>query len=193
MNYSYGEQTYNKRSITDNVLVKVISSNYQLVTDKTEEYSELADCLKNAELVSQSDSCPIVGREELRPIIDTLRTRTPKLRARQTQTGTAVSTEALSGITDQDALFQIANGSIANIASSYEPASRDALLAAGVLPLVTAQSLEVGTYIFLENIRQTLDAAQKEITAFLVKETLVPIQISVDYENREQLQALFAE
>lgn len=50
----------------------------------------MAECLKAAEEVSQEDACPIVGREQLRPILLALRERTPELRARQTQTGTAV-------------------------------------------------------------------------------------------------------
>ena len=193
MNYIYNDLTYSKRSITNNVLIKVISNDYQSVVQKTAEYTALADCVKNAELVSQTDSCPIVGREELRPIIDALRTRIPELRARQTQMGTAVSATRLQDITSQDALFQIANGSLADIAVSYEPSSRDELLTAGILPLTVEQPLPCGTFLFLEGVRRALESGQKHITAFLVQESLTPIKVSVDYEDYRQLQHVFAE
>lgn len=85
----------------------------------------MAECLKAAEEVSQEDACPIVGREQLRPILLALRERTPELRARQTQTGTAVFTEKLENITEEDADFLIANGTIAHVARSFsEKAAR---------------------------------------------------------------------
>lgn len=193
MNYSYEETNYNKRSITDNVLIKVISNDYQLVVSKNPVYREAADCLKSAEEVSQSDSCPIVGREELRPVLTALRGRIPQLRARQTQTGTAVSTDRLDAVSEEDAAFQIANGSIANIAVSYGKEARAVLLSHGILPLVTEKPLPAGSFLFLENIRRTLEEGEQKVAAFLVKETLEPVSVRVDFDAKEQLESIFAD
>lgn len=188
MKYTYKENNYNKRNITNNVLIQIITTDFELVKLKSDKYVKLAETLKSAEEVSQSDACPIVGREQLRPVLVALRERIPELRARQTQTGTAVFTEKLEDISDEDAEFLIANGTIAHVAYSYSDEAIKILLSHGILPLQAGQSIDAGSFIFLEGIRKSLETENKNTTAFLVKEHLEPISLKVEYENTKQLE-----
>ncbi len=179
MKYTYENLEYEKRGITDNVLVKVIGNDYEPVIRKDAAYTEKAASLKYAELTSQMDSCPIVGREELRPLLAALREHIPGLRARQTQMGTAVATTVLSEVRAEDAQFQIANGSIAHVSVKYDGDSEKVLLAHGILPIITEELLPAGSYLFLENIRESLKKGGGEVKAYLVKEKLEPVLVWV--------------
>ncbi|MDO4296498.1 MAG: hypothetical protein Q4D90_10125 [bacterium] len=176
MQYTYENLQYEKRSITDNILIKVIGTDYQPVREKSNSYIEAASIIKAAEAVAQADSCPIVGREELRPILAALREHIAGLRIRHTQMGTAISTDSLSAISDEDAAFQIANGSTAHIAVNYDADSEAILLSHGILPILMKEPLEAGTYLFLEGVRETLLQGGGTLKAFLVKEHLVPTE-----------------
>lgn len=192
MDYSYKNLNYHKRGITENVLIKIVGNDYQIAAEKSEEYISRTISLKTAEEVSQTDSCPIVGREELRPVLAALQEHIPGLRARQTQIGTALSTTESDQITEEDADFLIACGSIAYTAASCTKETRNLLLSRGILPLIAKEPLAEGTFLFLEGIRTSLKNGDNELKAYLVREKLEPISVSICLDGAEDLSAVLS-
>lgn len=170
MLYEYQDLQYEKRAITDHVVVQVIDNSYEAVKQKAPLYSEKAANMKNAEAAGQADACPVFGRDELKAATGILRKTVEGFRFRSAQLGTAVSVEQLEAVTGEDALFQIANGTTINFAVSYSADAVDTLLAGGVLPLVTEKPIEAGTYIGILNIRAALEQGKKELDAYVVTE-----------------------
>lgn len=185
MEYTLGNANYNKRGLTKNIIFKIIANEYEPVKKQAPEYEEAAKSLKNAELTSQRDACPVVGRDELKRVIETVRTRIPELRARHTQTGTAISADSIIDVTDDDALFQIVNGTYINVSSVYDDSSKEQLLSKGILPLYSKEVLPVGTIVFVEGISDVIKADEKELNAYIVEDKLIPVklQLAVDPEK----------
>ncbi len=188
MKYTWNQDSYNKRGLTENIIFKVIANDYKQVKIKAPEYTEAAASLKNAELTGQQDACPVVGRDELKHVIISVRTLIPELRARHTQTGTAVSAAEIADVTEEDALFQIVNGTYINVSSVYDEKSRNNLLAKGILPLYSEEVLPEGTIIFVQGILDSIRSGRKDLTAYRIaehEEQLVPIklQLAVNIEE----------
>lgn len=179
MEYTLANASYNKRGLTDNIIFKVIADEYGPVKNRAPEYEAAADSLKNAELTSQQDACPVVGREELEHVITTVRTLLPDLRARHTQTGTAVSAPDITEVTDEDALFQIVNGTYINISPAFNESSKEKLLAKGILPLYSEELLPEGTIVFVQDILDTIQSGGRELSAYLVEDKLVPTKLKL--------------
>ncbi|MCI5650232.1 MAG: hypothetical protein ACI4EG_00115 [Fusicatenibacter sp.] len=190
MDYSYQKLTYHKRGITQNILIKIVGNDYRMVREKSNEYVSRTMSLKNAEEVSQTDSCPIVGRAELRPVLVALQEHLPGLRARQTQIGTALSIRESDQITGEDADFLIACGSIAYTAASYTEETGKLLLSRGILPLLVKEPLPEGTFLFLEGIRSSIENGEKDLKAYTVKEKLEPVDVSILLDKEEDLRAI---
>lgn len=168
MRYDYQGNSYEKRAVTEHIVVQVIDNNYSNVKNRDEAYKEKAASIKNAEAAGQADACPVFGRDELRAVTSLLRETVDGFRVRTAQLGTAVSVERLEDVTEEDALYQIANGSTVNFALSYSEEAVKNLLKSGILPLVTKEPLPAGTYIGILNIRQDLEQGVKKLDAYVL-------------------------
>ena len=104
MKYVYENMDYEKRGLTDNILLRVIADDYGLVKERSRKYMGAAFSWKAAEMTSQMDACPVTGREEMQKILRIMRAYDPNYRARATQTGTAVSQQAITDVTLSRAL-----------------------------------------------------------------------------------------
>ncbi len=192
MKYVYENMDYEKRGLTDNILLRVIADDYGLVKERSRKYMGAAFSWKAAEMTSQMDACPVTGREEMQKILRIMRAYDPNYRARATQTGTAVSQQAITDVTEEDALFQIANGSIADIAVSYSEEACDTLLSKGILPLTADRPVPVDTYIFVEGIRAALKAGKRELTAYRLTDGMEPFALRLaDGAAMEKLEKVF--
>lgn len=170
MRYQYEGLEYEKRGITDHIILQVIDNSFAAVKSKDSSYTQKALNLKSAEAAGQADACPVFGRDELKAATGILRQTVEGFRFRTSQLGTSVSVERLEDVTKEDALFQIANGSTADFAVSYSREAVDTLLAGGVLPLVTEKPIAVGTYIGILNIRAALKQGKRELEAYVLTE-----------------------
>lgn len=183
MLYEYKDLQYEKRAITEHIIVQVIDNSYEAVRQREPLYSERAKNMKYAEAAGQADACPVFGRDELRAATGILRETVDGFRFRTTQLGTAVSVEKLEEVAGEDALFQIANGSTVDFAVSYSDEAVDTLLAYGVLPLVTEKPIAVGTYIGILNIRTALEQGKRDLEAYVLaggEKTLIAVR-TLDY------------
>ncbi len=191
MLFKYKDLQYEKRAITDHVVVQVIDNSYEAVQQKAAVYTEKTENMKNAEAAGQADACPVFGRDELRAATGILRKTVDGFRFRTSQLGTAVSVERLEKVTEEDALFQIANGTTIDFAVSYSDEAVSTLLAAGVLPLVTERPIAAGTYIGILNIRTALEQGKKELDAYVVtEEGKEPIAVKTADFTPEQLEKI---
>lgn len=170
MLYEYKDLQYEKRAITEHIVVQVIANDYKSVKQKDALYTEKTQNMKYAEAAGQADSCPVFGRDELRAATGILRETVDGFRFRSAQLGTAVSVEQLDEVTEEDALFQIVNGTTVDFSVSYSAEAVNELLAGGVLPLVTEKPITAGTYIGILNIRSALEQGKKELEAYVVTE-----------------------
>lgn len=175
--HSYQGITYEKRKLTSQILLKVITDDYNQVKYKSEIFEENANIIKQAEMVSQQDACPVKVNHELEHIMDVLRKYYETLRARHTQTAPVAFVEKPLEVSEEDVEFLLANGSIAVFAKYYEKGTKEKLLDHEILPLVTTENLKNNDYVFIENIIESIEKKQSKLKAFLVKEDLEPINV----------------
>ena len=191
MDYQYKDlPVYHRRSTTDNIAFKIVTDSFELITGKSEEYIALSRNLKAAEETSQVDSCPVAGRAELQALLKALRTKHPDLRARHTQMGASVLTPANAVITEEDALFESANGTLANLSASFTDTECEALVNKGILPLVVKGDVSVGDYIFIEQIRKAIEQGAARLDAYIIKEGYTPVEIELAPLTEEQRKTL---
>lgn len=175
--HTYQGITYEKRKLTNQILLKVITDDYNQIKYKSEIFEEHADVIKRAEMVSQHDACPVEVNHELEGIMKVLRRYHEGLRARNTQTAPVAFLEKPVKVSEKDMEFLLANGSIAVLARYYQNETKQKLLNHGILPLVTGESLKKNDYIFIENIIDSIEKKTGKLKAFLVKEDLEPIDV----------------
>lgn len=175
--HSYQGITYEKRKLTNQILLKVIADDYKQVKYKSEIFEENANVIKRAEMVSQHDACPVEVNRELEHIMKVLRKHYETIRARNTQTAPVLFEEDPVEVSDEDIQFLLANGSIAVLAEYYENETKEKLLEHEILPLVTAETLRKNDYVFIENIAEAIEKKQSKLKAFLVKDDLEPIDV----------------
>lgn len=192
MKYVYENMDYEKRGLTENILLRIIADDYGQVKERSRKYMGAAFSWKVAEMTSQMDACPVTGRAEMQKILRIMRAYDPGYRARATQTGTAVSQQAITDVTEEDAQFQIANGSIADVAVSYSKEACDALLSRGILPLTADEPVPVDTYIFVESIRTDLKSGKRELKAYRLTDEMEPFALRLaDEASPEKLEKVF--
>lgn len=191
MDYQYKNlPVYHRRSTTDNIAFKIVTDNFKFVTEKSEEYVSLSRNLKAAEETSQVDSCPVAGRAELQALLKALRTKHPDLRARRTQMGACVLTPADADISEEDALFESANGTLANVSTSFTAQECDALVGKGILPIIVKGTVHVDDYIFVEGIRSVIENGGTKLDSYIIREGYTPVEMELAPLTEEQRKTL---
>ncbi len=175
--HSYQGITYEKRKLTNQILLKVITDDYNQVKYKSEIFEENANVIKQAEMVSQQDACPVKINHELEHIMEVLHKHYETLRARNTQTAPVTFVEKPLEVSEEDSEFLLANGSIAILAKYYEEGTKEKLLNHEILPLVTTENFKNNDYVFIDNIIESIEKKQSKLEAFLVKDDLEPVDV----------------
>ncbi|HJB26853.1 MAG TPA: hypothetical protein H9662_09660 [Firmicutes bacterium] len=191
MDYQYKDlPVYHRRSTTDNIAFKIVTDDFHLVTGQSEEYVSLCRNLKAAEETSQLDSCPVAGRAELQALLKALRTKHPDLRARQTQMGPSILTPADADISEEAALFESANGTLANLSSSFTAQECETLVNKGILPIIVKGTVSIGDYIFIEGIRSQIEQGNVKLDAYIIREGYTPVEMELAPLTEEQRKTL---
>lgn len=192
-NYEYKNMSYTKRPLTANLLVHVISADPSCI--QTADYEQAAWITKGAELASQADACPMVGRDLIIPVYNCIR-REPGVRARHVETGSAIAMQGTFGpYTDADAACQIACGTLANFAESYDKAMTEQMLTHGILPIVTEAAVPVGTLIYIKSIRNALLSGTCELEAYFYdreKDDFLPVSMRMPEYSTEMLENILS-
>lgn len=175
--HSYQGITYEKRKLTNQILLKVITDDYNQVKYKSEIFEENANVIKQAEMVSQQDACPVKINPELEHIMEVLHKHYETLRARNTQTAPVTFVEKPLEVSEEDSEFLLANGSIAILAKYYEEGTKEKLLNHEILPLVTTENFKNNDYVFIDNIIESIEKKQSKLEAFLVKDDLESVDV----------------
>ncbi len=175
--HSYQGITYEKRKLTNQILLKVITDDYNQVKYKSEIFEENANVIKQAEMVSQQDACPVKINHELEHIMEVLHKHYETLRARNTQTAPVTFVEKPLEVSEEDSEFLLANGSMAIFAKYYEEGTKEKLLNHEILPLVTTENFKNNDYVFIDNIIESIEKKQSKLEAFLVKDDLEPVDV----------------
>lgn len=180
--YEYNGIRYNKRKLTNDILLKVVTDEIKLVTDKSDEYREKAELIKQGEETSQLDACPVRVNVELREIIETLRRTYEGLRARHTQTAPVLYADEISAVSDDDAGFMIANGSIAVLSKNISEEAQKKLLKHHILPIIVDDKVDVGSYVFIRNIVADILDKKAKADAYIVNGELKAIDAYLPLE-----------
>ena len=191
MEYQYGNLSYSKRALTEDLVLKIVGSEYRLISSKAEKYAEKTESMKGAEEAGQADSCPIAGRAELSPVLTALRGHNPEFRARKNQIGTALCLEQETSVTEEEADFLIACGSLALLAPSFDRVTKKILLSRGILPLCFPFVLPEGTFLFVEGIRNSMEKKESELLAYQIAgEHLEAVPLRILLEPEDDLAAV---
>ena len=179
MLFTYGDLSYEKRPLTDNIALWVITNEFPDNDEKLSAFVRLAKPYKTGEEASQQDACPVVGIKGLREYVDFLKRTYDGFRIRNAQLSAVA---AVNGIVDKisggTAAHLIAAGSIAVIAGGYADGADEVLLDNGILPLVSDSALPEGSFILIRNIRASISGGKTE--AYIVTpESKTPVGISL--------------
>lgn len=172
--------SYSKRGLTDNMIVKVVGNNLDVALD-IEQLAALVGVLTAGEMGSQANTCPLDANKELDPVARLCQANYPGLGIRKNQLSAALSVGAVENLAVQAAENLARAGSIVLFAQSYDQASLDALVAAGVLPLIAEEPLAEGTWLFLRGIRNDVIISAKTLNAFTISDVLAPARIDLAF------------
>ena len=172
--------TYSKRALTDNMIVKVVGNSIDAAQDLA-QLEDLVAVLSAGEMGSQANACPLDANRELDPVARLCQANYPGLGIRKNQLSAALSVGAVEGLSAEVAENLASLGSIVLFAQSYDQASLDVLIAAGVLPLIAEEPLAVGTWLFLRGIRNDVIISAQQINAFTIADELVPARIGLAF------------
>lgn len=175
--YQYMGIQYEKRNLTKDILLKIITKDYGLVQGKSETYTAKAKPLKNSEMVSQQDACPVEVNQELEAVMKVLKRHNEHIRARHTQMSPVFYTQKEFDIREDNIDFLLANGTVAVFAKDYKKGVEEQLLQHGILPLITKEDLLEDDFIFIENILSDLKKGEQKVQAYKVENNLVPISV----------------
>ena len=188
MTYTYENYVYNKRPLTKDIALCIVSSEFSLAKEKSAELVRLVKPYKLGELAAQQDACPILNAEELRERVDYVRNNIEGFRIRRAQlSGIIAAGEAVENVDDRTALFLIANGSIAVIAPEYKNGSDITLLSKGILPLVSLEKLQTGSLILIRDITRDINGG-KTNAALVFSDRLEPIDITLAAYDKTALE-----
>lgn len=190
MKYNYDDITYNKRPLTNDIALGIISNDLTLVENKTSQFKKLTDPYKIGELASQQDACPVTGFTELRDHIDFLKATFEGFRIRNAQLSGVIAIKgSLKNIDENTAAYLISCGSIAVLSEGYESDSDKILLANGILPLISSEELPIGTFILIRNIKK--DIYKGKLDSYIViPGKLSPVNISLSKYTDKELEAI---
>ena len=181
---------YEKRPLTKDIALKVISNNIPATKEEFDEFSALAYPYKRGELAAQVDSCPVAKLDDLRESVGFLKKTYEGFRIRHAQlSGILAVNDSIDKIDDDTAEHLIASGSIAVVARKYHNDSDKILLKHGILPLVSDKEVKEDAFIFIRNIRNEDEGiAAGELDAYIVTpNSQVSINIEIDNYDKEQL------
>lgn len=190
MNYNYNNISYSKRPLTEDIALYAAANDFSLVETKSPEFERLTKPYKLGELAAQQDACPIQKAEGLKEKVDFLKKHFEGFRIRNAQlSGIIVADGNVSGIDEQTALYLAACGSIAVIAKEYGADSDRSLLSKGILPLISAQTVPVGAFILIRNIRR--DIRSGRLDAYIVHtDGLEEIDLRIAEYTSEELEPI---
>ena len=177
--FTYTDLSYDKRPLTDDIALRVISAELPDTDEKLSEFGKLAKPYKDGEAASQQDACPVTGIPGLRDYVGFLKKTYDGFRIRRLQlSGVAAVKGSAGDISPDTAAYLIAAGSTAVIAGGYENGADEVLLENGILPLVSARELPVGTFILIKGIRSGISGGRTEAYA-VTPDSLTPLEISL--------------
>jgi len=154
---------------------------------KDPAYVGRAKEVQKAQTVIESGGGPMDGLEELRPVVDKIKTRFPRdLKGKLGVGSTIFAVKPGDGSArEQAASCQKVLGGWANIANGYATKRyRSNLINWGMLPFLTkedhnALSFKNGDYIFIPDIRKALAEKESEIKAYVVGDELKEITFTL--------------
>ena len=168
---------YNKRGLTENIILKVVSNDAALPIEAPESFLDLVKDFSDAETVGQQNMCLGGANPEVSALVPAIRAAYPGVRFRMLQFAKVLSIGAAEGITEDYAETLLESGSIALIATSFDDASVTALLKFGILPLVSDEPIAVGTGLLIKGVVNDIWLNNKDLTAFVVTDTLTPFAL----------------
>ena len=187
MLFEHGDISYEKRPLTDNIALWVISNEFPDSEEKLAAFEKLARPYKEGESASQQDACPVTRINELFGYVGFLKRTYDGFRIRNAQLSSIAAVPGVvSDVSDETASYIIASGSIAVIAGGYENGADKVLLGKGILPLVSSENYHTGTFILIKNIRSSLSGGKTEAYT-VTPELLTPAAISIAGYTAEEL------
>ncbi|MBR1864267.1 MAG: hypothetical protein IJ806_09295 [Ruminococcus sp.] len=186
--YSYEQLEYNKRPLTQDAALYVITDRVPDKGDK--DYAEQALPYKAGELAAQQDSCPVQDLGHIRERVGYLKGRYPGFRIRNAQFSAVPATaKVIRELDGETADYLIAAGTTAVIAAGYENGTDLLLLEKGILPLRSENAPSTGTFILIKDISDGLSGGR--LNAFSVTaEDQTELDISLGNYSDEQLRAV---
>lgn len=179
--FTYGDVSYEKRPLTDDIALRVVSEEFPDTQEKLSGFTKLAKPYKDGEAASQLDACPVTGIPGLRDYVGFLKKTYDGFRIRRLQlSGITAVKGVVDKISGDTAAYLIAAGSLAVIAGGYENGADEVLLEKGILPLVSAQELPAGTFILIKGIRSSIGGGKTEAYA-VTPDSLTPLDISLGF------------
>lgn len=190
MEYNYGDITYNKRPLTNDIALGIVSNDLTIAENKTAQFKKLTDPYKIGEQASRQNACPVTGFAALRDRIDFLKETFEGFRIRNAQLSGVISVKGtLKNIDGSTAAYLISCGSIAVLAEGYEEDSDKILLANGILPLISSGELPIGTFILIRNIKKDIHKGKLD-SYIVVPGKLSSVNISLSEYTDKELEAI---
>lgn len=157
-------------------------------------YVSRTKAVDQLEKIRVTGACPIKDDPETTEAIKKIRTipGQENLKARQTEIGSVIYAvkPGDGSAREQAASCQRVLGGLANIASEYATKRyRSNLINWGMIPFLLKESpsFEVGSYLYIPNIRTLLDGDLKDIPAYVIGDTITQIHLSIaDMTNEER-------
>ena len=169
---------YSKRALTGNMFLHVVGNDLALARDYA-QIEELARPLAMGEMGSQAGACPLLANSELDHVGKLTQTYYRGLGIRKSQITAVLSVGDVTGLGADVAENLARAGSIALIATSYDQKSIDALVAAGVLPLLSDEPIDVGTWLFVRGIRNDVVISATQLMCYRVTDTHEPFALGL--------------
>ncbi len=170
---------YEKRGLTENVILKVVSNDAALPVENPEGFLDLVKDFSDAETVGQQNMCLGGANPEVSAVVPVIRGAYPGVRFRKQQFAKILSVGDVSGLSEDYAETLLESGSIALVATSYDDESIAALLKFGILPLLSDEPLPVGTSVLIKGIVNDIVLDCKNLTAFTITDALEPLALEL--------------
>lgn len=188
MIYTYNGISYNKRPLTDDIALGIVSNDISSAVNKTDEFEKLTKPYKLGELAGQQDACPVARINGLKEYIDFLKRSFDGFRIRNAQLSGIIAFDGYAeSIDDESAAFLSSCGSIAVIVKGYKNRTDNILLANGVIPLISSEVLPKGAFVLIRNIKRDIFSGALE-SYNVHKDKLEKINISLAKYTEKELE-----
>lgn len=190
MEYTYNEISYNKRPLTNDIALSIVTNDFSVAESKSPEFEKLTKPIKLGEIAAQHNACPVADLSGFRPYVNFLKQEFEGFRIRNAQFSGVISSGGTVRSVDEDtAAYLAANGSIAVIAQNYGNSSDKLLLAKGILPLISDEKLPTGTFILIKNIKRDISGGKLEAYK-VTPEKLTSVDIRLHKYTENELTAI---